>query len=106
MKRDRLGEMNSLQIAGLTVLTSAAAALGVLFALRKTGFLQRPADSEREDERQPGKGDPAAQPAVDTSAPVSAPRHFSEDVVLPGKTETGEDVVREDDEEGRSSAGV
>jgi hypothetical protein len=49
---------------------------------------------------------PDPQPAVDTSMPTKVPDHFTEDVILPGFTETGQDVERDDETEGRSPEGV
>lgn len=49
---------------------------------------------------------PDAQPAVDTSMPAEVPHHFTEDLIVPGFTETGADVERQDDEDGRSPEGV
>jgi hypothetical protein len=43
---------------------------------------------------------------VNTVAPAEIPQHFSEDLVVPGFTETGAEIVKQDREEGRSPEGV
>ena len=46
------------------------------------------------------------QPAVGDRMSAGVPRHFSEDVVIPGVTFTGVDVRAQDKREGRSAEGV
>jgi hypothetical protein len=46
------------------------------------------------------------QPAVDAETSTETPLHFSEDLLVTGLTHTGLEIVRQDNEEGRSSEGV
>jgi hypothetical protein len=91
-------------LAGLALLASALVAVGILYAVRSR---VRGAPSEQDP-----SGNPAAstsvpiQPAVDTIAPAHVPHHFSESLIVPGFTETGTDVERQDRTDGRSPGGV
>lgn len=88
--------LNAYQIAGLALATSTFVAVAVLVVLRRT-ILSRPTTDD-------SAGTGAAQPAVDTEIPSQTPRHFSEDLIIPGFTETGSDILKDQDE-GRPSAG-
>jgi hypothetical protein len=95
-KADRLGELNGYQIAGLAAIASTVAALAVVFVLRRSGILGAP-----------GKGHaPERQPAVPHSSSAGTPRHFSEELLVPDKTFSGEQVAEQDREKGRSPEGV
>jgi hypothetical protein len=100
MNREQLAELNAIQIAALTVLASTVAAVGVFMVVRRRG---------RRDEQRTEEGRLSQipiQPAVNTVAPAEIPQHFSEDLVVPGFTETGAEIVKQDREEGRSPEGV
>jgi hypothetical protein len=95
-KVDRLAELNGFQLAGLALLASTVAALSVVYALRKIGVVSAP-------------GLPpwaASQPAVPHTNHEGTPEHFSETLLVPGMTFTGEDVAEQDATEGRSPEGV
>ena len=119
MERERLTARNSLQIAALGVLVSALVSLIVIFAMRfmmrgraEPATEQHPADTlpswtgPQAVPTIPPAGGQAVQPAVDIVMPVEVPQHFTEDIVIPGFTETGQDVELQDDTSGRSPEGV
>lgn len=67
----------------------------------------------RRSRRSKGKGHSAddpmmfqAQPAVSTEMSASVPHHFTEDLIIPGFTETGQQVEEQDDTLQRSPEGV
>jgi hypothetical protein len=93
---DRLGDLNAYQIAGLALVASTLAALGVVFLLRRSGILGSPALPPNFDK----------QPAVPHSPETGTPHHFSEELLVPGITYTGEEVAQQDAEVGRSPEGV
>jgi len=95
-KADRLGELNGYQIAGLAALASTVAALAVVFILRRTGILGAPAIAPE------GR----IHAGVPHSADSETPRHFSEELLVPGKTFTGTQVAEQDRSEGQSPEGV
>jgi hypothetical protein len=95
-KADRLGELNGYQIAGLAALVSTVAALAVVFALRRSGILTVPLKGHGHE----------TQPAVPHSASTGTARHFSEELLVPDKTFTGEQVAEQDKRTGRSPEGV
>jgi hypothetical protein len=95
-KADRLGELNGYQIAGLAALVSTVAALAVVFVLRRSGILGAPARASEAE----------TQPAVPHSSSSGTPRHFSEELLVPGKTFTGQDVAEQDRSKGQSSEGI
>ena len=90
--------MGAVGIAGLALVTSTIAALVVLFGLRR--LLGR-----APTERLTGTGQ-TVQPAVDAQMAADMPEHFSEDLVIPGFTQTGIDIEEQDAQSGRSSEGV
>lgn len=94
-KVDRLGQLKGYQIAGLALVASTVAALAVVWTLRRLGIL---------GPRQAG-GD-ERQPAVPHGSHGETPRHFSEELLVPGMTFTGEQVAAQDHEIGRSPEGV
>lgn len=104
-KLDRLARLNAYQLAGVAVATSTGVALAVLLALRR--FLFTPAASARADEPETpvsarhSDGAPYAPQWVE-----AVPHHFTEELVVPGLTQTGEQVLREDMRNGRSREGV
>jgi len=96
MKQEKLavlGRLNAYQIAGLSIVMSTAAALGVLFTIRRwfSGRI-----GPRAQETASGVG----------GAGRATPEHFSEDLLLPGITHTGDQIRHEDSRAGRSPEGV
>ncbi len=97
-KVDRLSALSALQIAVLAVAGSTLAAVATLIGLRRLGLVgNRPRDTP--DEAQP-------QAAVGQRDAPGIPRHFSEDLVIPGVTHTGVEIREQDAREGRSAEGV
>lgn len=101
-----------LQVSAATL---AAAVLSTLTAVLTLGiiFLVRWVTSPGErtlrpgsDSRQHSPGSPAPQPDVNTVMPAQVPTHFTENVIVPGFTETGADIEEQDDRLGRSPEGV
>lgn len=90
-------------LAGLALMASALVAIGVLYAVRRRAG--SPTSTTAEGGEQPSSRVPI-QPAVETVAPAEVPHHFSESLVVPGFTETGMDIERRDDSDGRSPGGV
>src|SRR5579864_24270 len=87
--------VSALRIAGLAFLTSTVAAVTVLYGLRRL------LGTRAETETGPYIST-AAQPAVDTEMTATLPRHFTEDLVIPGFTETGPEVDEQESAWGRS----
>lgn len=104
--RIRLARLNSLQIAGLAVLTSTLAALSVLFAVRLAMGRHRPVTADVATAMPESTAPDTVQPAVDSEMEARLPHHFTEDLIIPGFTETGQDVLRDDETAGRSPEGV
>ncbi len=104
----KLGELNSYQVAGLAVLASGLTTLGVVLLLRRTVFRAKRPDTHDAGQSwaAPTDGTEAAQPAVGIEMPAELPRHFTEDLIIPGYTETGQQVSEQDDREGRSPEGA
>jgi len=103
MEQESLTTPKPLQMVGLAALaifTSAAVAIAVLYAVRSRQRSASGSAAQLEVETIP------VQPGVNTSAPVDAPTHFSEDVIVPGFTETGTQVLEDDNALGRSPEGV
>lgn len=106
---DRLGRLNGFQIAALAFLTSATAAVAVLLTLRRFLFARAPEQSD-----DPDSGPDAAQaPSYDMQQPETpeamatvVPHHFSENLVVPGLTKTGLEILQDDDRNGKSPEGV
>jgi hypothetical protein len=86
-----LARLNGYQVAGLAFAASAVAAIATLVILRRT-ILRRP--------------EPAAPSLWEHPVDGPPPKHFSENLIIPGFTETGEQISRHDAEEGHSSEGV
>jgi hypothetical protein len=91
-----------LGIVGAVILAAAVVLIGTQRQSRESTTT----GEEARAEQQPSRQQPPIQPAVDTVLSASIPHHFSEDLVIPGFTATGADIVRQDDREGRSPEGV
>lgn len=87
-----LARLKPYQIAGLAILTSTAASVGVLVALRRYVF--------------PKVSPPPDSPEADLNASKGVSPHFSEELTVPGFTHTGEEILEEDNRHGRSAEGV
>jgi hypothetical protein len=90
---NRHGTLNVYEIAGLAIAASAIAAATVLVAVRRM---------YRGQELR-GSAGMSNQPAID---PEQVPQHFSEDLIIPGFTQTGAEIADEDARDGRSHEGV
>lgn len=96
---DRFSRLGAIQLAVLAVGASTIAALAVAYALRRLNVVRAPA--------------PNATPGVDhtgsngqVAMPAQPPNHFSEDLVVPGRTYTGPEIVEQVDDAGQSPEGV
>jgi hypothetical protein len=87
-------------LGAIAIGSSVLTALGVVFIVRSRQSRTRNGIRGLQVERIP------IQPAVDTAVPSQAPDHFSEDLLVPGRTYTGPEIVQQDIEEGRSPEGV
>lgn len=100
MNNRRLAELGPLQLAAIAMAASIASALLVVLAGRLWTNNQGSPIDDSGVERIP------SQPDVDTAMPADVPSHFTEELIVPGFTETGADVERDDDTLGRSPEGV
>lgn len=84
-------ELKSYQMGALGIVVSTVIAGAMVLLLRKTAFAPSeywsPGDSE-------------------TGAPAATPHHFSETLVVPGFTETGEEIAEQDAVFGQAPEGV
>lgn len=96
VKVNRLGELNAYQIAGLAIVVSTATALSVLYAMRHL-------TSERTPH---GDGETSTLPKARGEGISRVPHHFSENLTVPGFTETGREVSERDARQGRSPEGA
>lgn len=96
-------------LAGVAVLTSVLVAVGVLYLVRRGhgGMSEGSGDHALNGH---GSGDHSGtvpiQPGIIREMPAHVPHHFTEELIVPGFTETGQDVEQQDDELGRSPEGV
>lgn len=92
---NRLSTLSATEIAGGAIGFSLLAALTTMAVT-----------SLRRRLRSPDRPPAPVEPMGDAVMPAHIPNHFSEGIVVPGFTETGADVVRDDDNYGRSPEGV
>jgi hypothetical protein len=108
MNNRKITDLGPLQLTGIALVVSVISAVAVLLATR------RRLDASRTLTSTPGRAlmDTSGadrippQHEVDTAMPSQVPNHFSENLIVPGITETGADVERDDDTLGRSPEGV
>lgn len=100
MNNRKLAELGPVPLAALTMAVSIAGALLVLLMTRLWNGRAAPEIDTAGTERIP------PQPEVDLAMPATMPGHFTEELVIPGFTETGADVERDDDTLGRSPEGA
>ncbi|HZU13725.1 MAG TPA: hypothetical protein VFB58_12870 [Chloroflexota bacterium] len=102
---DSLSKMSATEIAGGAIgfsLLAALSTMGVLHLRQRLGRARTAAPSPL-----PGAGTPSpVEPMGDAVMAAEVPHHFSEGLVVPGFTETGADIERQDDRYGRSPEGV
>jgi hypothetical protein len=116
MNNRTLAELGPLQLAVIAMAASIGSALLVVLVSRLWAGQkeERPqplpgTTQVRAPERQTdatGADRIPPQPDVETAMPATAPSHFTEELVIPGFTETGADVERDDETLGRSPEGV
>lgn len=107
MEREPITTKNSLQIAALGVLVSAMVSLSIIFTLRFLAASRACSPAMDTSSNGSTRGTPPPiEPAIGIEMPATVPQHFTEDVVIPGFTETGQDVELQDDIDGRSPEGV
>ncbi|GAC1324373.1 MAG: hypothetical protein NVS2B16_04760 [Chloroflexota bacterium] len=90
------------QLAGIAVIAvagSTIACVSVYLAVRARRTRKTPYSEQ-------DAGGTTAQPAVGTITPAGVPHHFSEDLVIPGLTLTGQETIQQDNVLGRSPEGV
>jgi hypothetical protein len=103
-----LANLSPLQLGLIALGVSLGSALGVMLVTRMAGGMR----GEPADHPESGPSDTAGaerippQPEIDTAMPDVVPSHFSENLVIPGFTETGAQVEQDDDTQGRSPEGV
>jgi hypothetical protein len=118
MKNRKLAGLGPIQLAGIALLASIVSALLVLLTGRLWNGAQNAPAGTAQSSAGTGSSQPASdidtagverippQPEVDMAMPADVPTHFTEEIVIPGFTETGADVERDDDTLGRSPEGV
>lgn len=107
-KDDRLAKLTPRKIVLGAAIWSFLASCATLAVVR---FLKsrRTGTSREEVVRRMAEGtvSPIEHPNVLTGTPTTdAPPHFTEDIIVPGFTETGEQIMEQDAEHGRSPEGV
>jgi hypothetical protein len=100
MNQDTVSRLSGLQIAVLAFLASAGVAVAVYFGLRR-GRIPGRFSSGRTTRHTDVPGE-SGRP----SHAADTPHHFSEDLIVPGFTHTGDEIAEQDAEQGRSSEGV
>lgn len=100
MNNRKLAELGPLQLATYAMVASIGSALLVLLLTRFWQGAAGPQIDTTGVERIP------PQPDVDVAVPATVPSHFTEELVIPGITETGADVERDDETLGRSPEGI
>lgn len=99
-------------LAGLAFIISAMVSIGVLYAVRKSkqmtanGAAHASFAAASNGNLAGTPVTPPIQPAVTAQMAAHVPDHFSEELIVPGFTETGQDIERQDEEHGRSPEGV
>jgi hypothetical protein len=114
MERNQVSRLSPYQSLVLAVIMSMLTALAVLFALRlrdHTAVSEPAAPPPAPDTNEPPAAPAmapadAAQPAVSTASQTEVPNHFSEDLIVPGFTHTGPEIVEQDIREGARPDGV
>jgi hypothetical protein len=107
---DQLSRLSPLQLVLLAIGASALAAVAMLFMIgikRRSGSPRGPG-SDRHAAAEPDlyKEEVPVQPAVDTVMQADIPDHFTEDLIVPGFTETGAEIQKDDETLGRSPEGA
>jgi hypothetical protein len=106
MTKDTDSSLNGFAIAALAMVTSTAVAIAIYFGLRrKSGRLASPPGQPTAARHSRGRADVPAPPGRPSRAP-GAPDHFSENLILPGFTQTGDEISEQDARQGRSTEGV
>jgi hypothetical protein len=125
-KNDRLAAITPRQIilgAAIWSLLAACATLAVLWMMKSDNSAPKsddaaapPRESTVAQASPPDAAPPAAgldsvspvqQPDEVTPTPTAAaPPHFTENIIVPGLTETGEQIMRDDAQHGRSPEGA
>jgi hypothetical protein len=98
-----LDRLNAWQLAGLAAALSTAVAVIVFIYVRRTAEvvpIGRP-DHGRRDAFSNRSASESRPPK-----PAGVPRHFSEDLIVPGVTQTGDQIARDDATQGWSPEGV
>lgn len=94
----KLGQLNAYQIAALAMLVSTAAALVVVTFVRR--FASRLGTGGE------NSGRAMMQPGVGLAPDTGTPRHFSENLIVPGVTESAAEISAQDARQGRSPEGA
>jgi hypothetical protein len=100
MNNRKLAQLGPVPLAVIAMAVSLGGALLVLFVTRLWRGAPAPEIDTTGAERIP------PQPDVEAAMPAGVPGHFTEELVIPGFTETGADVERDDGALGRSPEGV
>jgi len=103
MESDTRVKLNAYQLAALGLLSGTIVSIATYLVMR---LLLSPIGEHQPAESGESGSEPPIQPGIDPEMPAHVPHHFTEDLVIPGFTETGQDVERDDDTKGRSPEGV
>lgn len=91
-----LGGLNAYQIAGLAIAVSSVVAAAVLLAVRRLIGRDQGAEPELS----------IGQPPIGPETSAEMPHHFSEELIVPGFTETGSEISEQDATDGHAPEGV
>ena len=105
MDRRTVGGLSGYQLAAITgtaVVGSVTAAVSVLLIVRRR---TRAMIARGQQEPKLESSSTAEATRQEATGP-EIPRHFSEELLIPGLTHTGVEIVQEDESNGRSPEGV
>ena len=100
MRDQSVSGLSGLQLAGLALLTSTVVAVAIYFGLRRKPVLISPSLDQSTQHTEE-----SALPERPSRA-TGTPNHFSEDLIVPGLTQTGDEIAEQDAKQGRSTEGV
>ncbi|HEX8919618.1 MAG TPA: hypothetical protein VF898_14030 [Chloroflexota bacterium] len=105
MNTDALPDAKAAQMAGITLIATVISALTALVVLFIIGA-RRGRSARKLQQADARAARVPIQPAVNTTSASTMPPHFTEDLLVPGRTFTGPEILRQDERQGRSDEGV